>query len=164
MKNYAMPTTEVRENEWIRAAGAQPTSSALHLITPNDLEELRNALMRGTLPADLEIKLRGLAQGSLLHRSVEQNCRLFTSLLLAAEQSSFNEASLADLDRLLRVLAYVRKENDAIPDFKPNGFVDDQQEVRAASSGLSLLLRHFKDWRLRIQVPDLWTSHLRSSA
>src|SRR6266404_1675654 len=164
MKNYAMTSVEVREDQWNIPWVGNQTSSALHLVTPTEMEELRNALMKTKLPSDLEIKLRSLAQGSLLHRSVEQNCRLFTSLLLAAEQSSFNEASLADLDRLLRVLAYVRKENDAIPDFKPNGFVDDQQEVRAASSGLSLLLRHFKDWRLRIQVPDLWTSHLRSSA
>jgi len=158
MKNYAITSGQVREDEWIRSAGAQMTPSALHLVTPGDLEELRNALMRGALPTDLEIKLRGLAQGPLLHQSVEQNCRLFTSLLLAAEHSSFNEASRADLDRLVRVLAYVRKENDAISDFKPNGFVDDQQEVRAAASELGLLLRHFKDWRLRTQVPDLWTS------
>ena len=158
MKNYAITSGQVREDEWIRSAGVQTRPSALYLITPGDLEDLRSALMRGALPTDLEIKLRGLAQGSLLHQSVEQNCRLFTSLLLAAEHSSFNEASRADLDRLLRVLAYVRKENDAISDFKPNGFVDDQQEVRAAASELSVLLRRFKDWRLRTQVPDLWTS------
>ena len=156
MKNYAITSREV--DPWIRSAGVQTTPSALHLVTVDDLEELRSALMRGGLPTDLEIKLRGLAQGSLLHQSVEQNCRLFTSLLLAAEQSSFNEASRADLDRLRRVLAYVRKENDAIADFKPNGFVDDQQEVRAATTELSVLLRHFKDWRLRTQVPDLWSS------
>jgi len=158
MKNYAITSGQVREDEGIRSAGVQTTPSALHLVTPSDLEELRNALMRGALPADLEIKLRRLAQGSLLHQSVEQNCRLFTSLLVAGEHSSFNEGSRTDLDRLLRVLAYVRKENDAIDDFKPNGFVDDQQEVRAAASDLSLLLRHFKEWRLRTQVPDLWTS------
>ena len=164
MKNYAMTSVEVREDRWNIPWVGNQTSSDLHLVTPTEMEELRNALMKGKLPADLEIKLRALAQGSLLHQSVEQNCRLFTSLLLAAEQSSFNEASRADLDRLLRVLAYVRKENDAISDFKPNGFVDDQQEVRAATNELGLLLRHFKDWRLRIQVPDLWTSHLRASA
>ena len=158
-----MTSVEVREDRWNIPWVGNQTSSALHLVTPTEMEELRNALMKGKLPADLEIKLRVLAQGSLLHQSVQQNCRLFTSLLLAAEQSSFNEASRADLDRLLRVLAYVRKENDAISDFKPNGFVDDQQEVRAATNELRLLLRHFKDWRLRIQVPDLWTSHLRAS-
>jgi len=89
MKNYAITSGEV--DQWIRSAGALTTPSALHLVTVGDLEELRNALMRGALPTDLEIKLRGLAQGSLLHQSVEQNCRLFTSLLLAAEHSSFNE-------------------------------------------------------------------------
>ena len=158
-----MTSVEVREDQWNIPWVGNQTSSALHLVTPTEMEELRNALMKTKLPSDLEIKLRGLAQGSLLHQSVQQNCRLFTSLLLAAEQSSFNEASRADLDRLLRVLAYVRKENDAISDFKPNGFVDDQQEVRAATNELRLLLRHFKDWYLRTQVPNLWTSHLRAS-
>jgi hypothetical protein len=132
-------------------------SAALQLVTAAELEELRHAIIMGRLPTDLEMKLKGLEQGSLLHRSVEQNCRLFISLLLAAEQSSFSEASRAELDRLLRVVAYVRKEYDTIADFKPNGFVDDQQEVRAATTDLNPLLQHFKAWRLRMQVPDMWT-------
>ena len=130
---------------------------ALHMVTPIELEEMRDALAKGRLPSDLETKLRRLAQGTLLHCAVEQNCRLFASLLLAAEHSSFNDASRVELEWLLRVLAYVRKEDDAIADFKPDGFVDDQQQVRAAATDMAELLQRFKTWRLRTQVPDLWS-------
>jgi len=87
---------------------------------------------------------------------VEQNCRVFISLLIASFRGSFNEASRQQLDLLVQVLAYVRKENDSIADCKPNGFVDDQLIVRAAANDLNELLQRFKAWRLRIQVPELW--------
>jgi hypothetical protein len=50
----------------------------------------------------------------------------------------------------------VRKDDDAIADYKPGGFVDDQQEVRAATQQLGPLLTSFKAWRLRHQVPRMW--------
>ena len=99
MKNYATQLPVTYEDEWIRSSGARTESPALQLVTASELEELRYAIIMGKLPTDLDIKLKGLEQGSLLHRSVEQNCRLFISLLLAAEQSSFTGASRADLDR-----------------------------------------------------------------
>ena len=133
-------------------------SGGLHLITAHDVQDLRNALAQGRLPADLEAKLARLAAGSLSDRYVEQNSRLFYALLLAALQSSFIEAAPSDRERFLRVLAYVRKDDDAIPDYRPGGFSDDLQEVRAATSELSLLLHAFKVWRLRHQVPAMWWS------
>jgi len=114
------------------------------------------AVTRGRLPADFEEKLQRLAKGDLLHCSVEQHCRVFIELLKAACGDHFRDASPADRERLLRVLAYVRKDEDAIPDYKPNGFYDDLQEVRAAERDLSLLLHAFKAWRLRHQVPGMW--------
>jgi hypothetical protein len=54
------------------------------------------------------------------------------------------------------VLAYVRKDDDAIADYKQNGFVDDQREVQAAAADLASLLNHFKSWHLCHQVPGLW--------
>jgi hypothetical protein len=59
---------------------------------------------------------------------------------------------------LLRVLAYVRKDDDAIPDNRPDGFVDDQQEIRAMLNEMGGLLQSFKMWRLRHQVPEMWNS------
>ncbi len=130
--------------------------SALHLVTAHELEELRAALARGELPRDFEAKLNRLAEGDLTHRFLARNCRLFSALLHAAQQGLFKQASRADCERLLRVLAYVRKDEDAIPDYQAGGFVDDQQEVRTATTELQPLLDAFKAWRLRHQVPAMW--------
>jgi len=127
----------------------------LYLLTVHDVAALRAALARGRLPADLLEKLRKLAGGDLSHRFIEQNCRLFAALLLATEAGDFR-VSPAERERLERVLAYVRKDDDAIPDYTPEGFTDDQQEVRAAMVELGGLLKAFKAWRLRYQVPGLW--------
>ena len=133
-----------------------PSPGALQRVTPDELEELQHALSKGMLPADFEVKLTRLAGDSILHQFVEQNCRLFAVLLLAAHHSSFAYASPPAQERLLRVLAYVRKEEDEIADYKPNGFDDDLREVRAATKDLSGLLQIFKTWRLRHQVPGMW--------
>jgi hypothetical protein len=128
----------------------------LYVVTTHDLQGLRSALARGRAPADLEAKLARLARGTLGECYVEHNSRLFLALLLAAQANAFTKATPAERERLLRVLAYVRKDDDAIPDYRPDGFVDDQQEVRAATTELHSLLLDFKLWRLRHQVPDLW--------
>jgi len=130
--------------------------SFLYLVTAQDLEQMRNAIARGTQPTDFEVKLRRLAGGNLLHRSVEQNCRLFIMLLMAASDGAFRDADEAERERLLRVLAYVRKEDDATPDYKPGGFDDDQGEVRSVATELNALIQAYKAWRLRHQVPSMW--------
>jgi hypothetical protein len=137
-----------------RLALLQP--SFLYLVSDHELRALRVALAQGALPTDFEAKLIRLAEGDLTQRFVEQNCRLFIALLLAVWEGSFKYACHADCERLLRVLAYVRKEDDAIPDYKPGGFADDQQEVRATTQELHDLLASFKAWRLRHQVPRMW--------
>ena len=128
----------------------------LQWISPHELEELRDALARGGLPPDLLGKLKRMTDGDLIHHFIEQNCRLFAALLLAKEDGRFREGSPAECERLLRVLAYVRKDDDAIPDYKPEGFTDDQREVRAAAVALDGFIQGFKAWRLRHQVPIMW--------
>jgi hypothetical protein len=128
-------------------------------ITVHDLEALREALVRGSLPYDFLVKLRGLAEGELSHRFIEQNCRLFAALLLAAEEGVFRGVTTTERERLLRVLAYVRKDEDATPDRLAGGFADDQREILAATVELGDLLRTFKAWRLRYQVPVMWADH-----
>src|SRR6266513_951897 len=142
---------EIRTNVLVtnRVAAAvgftiQPTAarmSFLYLVTDEDLQQMRNAIARGTMPPDFDAKLRKLAGGSLLHRSVEQNCRLFIALLMAAHADAFEEADESARERLLRVLASVRKDDDALPDYKPEGFADDQREVRAVAMELGALLQ-----------------------
>src|SRR6059036_1271562 len=122
-------------------------------ITPHELESLRGALARGALPPDFLGKLKSMMDGDLSHHFIEQNCRLFAALLLAKEEGSFREGSPVECERLLRVLAYVRKDDDAIPDYKPEGLTDDQREIRATTVALDGLIKRFKAWRLRHQVP-----------
>jgi len=128
----------------------------LHLVTRQELEELQRALARGQVPTDFEAKLNGLAEGGLADGQIEQNCRSFIALLQAVYDGSFRDVRKIDCDRILRVLAYVRKDDDEIADYKPKGFVDDYQEVQAIKMDLGNLLQNFKAWRLRHQVPVMW--------
>jgi hypothetical protein len=120
---------------------------------------LRDALARGKLPPDLLGKLKRLKDGDLGHHFIEQNCRLFAALLAAMEDGRFREGDPAERERLLRVLVYVRKDEDAIPDYKPEGLTDDLMEMRAATDELAALIQSFKAWRLRHEVPVLWPDH-----
>jgi hypothetical protein len=158
MKSWRSSILEDCATRQGRLGGRMPVAGSgfLNLITPHDLQELRGALAQGILPVDFEAKLTRLARGSLSDRYVEQSSRLIYALLQAAHEGSFGKATPSDRERLVRVLAYVRKEDDAIPDYLPSGLTDDQQEMRAATTELSPLLREFKVWRLRHQVPNMW--------
>jgi hypothetical protein len=158
MKSWRSSVLEDRAYDLVRSMAPMPMapSGLLYLVTTHDVQGLRGALSRGRAPADLEAKLARLARGSLGECYIEHNSRLFLALLLAAQANAFTKATPAERERLLRVLAYVRKDDDAIPDYRADGFIDDQQEVRAAAMELHPLLLDFKIWRLRNQVPDLW--------
>ncbi len=136
--------------------GAFVRPTALGLVSASELQDLEVALARGRLPLDFERKLCRMASGNLTERYVEQNSRLIFSLLVANRQGLFNELGAGERDRLVRLLAYVRKEEDAIPDYQVNGFKDDAQEIRTLEGESQALLKAFKTWRLRHQVPALW--------
>ena len=141
----------------LSGAGLAPIRAGqLHLVTAPDLQDLRTALAHGKLPPHFQAKLDRLANGNLSERYVAQNSHLFFALLLAALDCAFLGATRAHRERLARVLTYVNKEDDAIPDYLPGGFIDDQQEVKAAAMEMASLLHAFKLWRLRHQVPVLW--------
>jgi hypothetical protein len=158
MKSWGSSILEDSATNQVRLGAQMPVtqSGLLHLVTAHDVQGVRSALAKGRLPPDFETKLAKLGGGSLSDRYVEQNSRLFFALLLAAFETSFTQATPADRERLLRVLAYVRKDDDAIPDYQAGGFIDDQQQVRAAAMELRSLLQAFKVWRLRHQVPGMW--------
>lgn len=136
--------------------GVQQRSSFLHLVTDAEARALEEELARGHIPFDFEAKLHRLEQGGLLHQSVARHCRCFIALLQAVNSSSFTEGEPETYERLLRVLAYVRKDDDSIPDYKPGGFADDHEEIRKVNVEFHSLLQSFKAWRLRHQVPALW--------
>ena len=145
---------------WGPARTPRSRPGHLHLVSAQEVEGLGEQLARGHVPADLEAKLSRLAAGDLGQRYIEQNCRTMIALVEAARSGSFREAGVAECERFLRVLAYVRKDDDAIPDYRADGFVDDQQEVRYAAAEMGALLRSFKAWRLRHQVPAMWAPYL----
>jgi hypothetical protein len=144
----------VPETLWGSTPMARP--GFLQLVTESELAGLQQALAHGGPPLDFTAKLDRIKGENLTCRFVEQQCRLFMLLLLAAQDGAFREPGAAERDRLLRVLAYVRKDDDYTPDYRPDGYADDQQEVRSAASDLAPLLHSFKSWRLRNQVPGLW--------
>jgi len=126
-----------------------------HYTDDEDLRLIRSGLDRPHLLAEFERKLQRLHNGSLLEHALEQHCRLFLSLLRSARLGLFPLLE-ADQERILRLLAYVQKEYDAIPDHQPQGFTDDFQEARAEAERLGSLLDRYKHWRLRHHVPSLW--------
>jgi hypothetical protein len=126
------------------------------LVTPFEAQSLKEAMCQGGLPADLERKLSLLEGRSLMHQFIAQNCRLLAMLLVAAYAGMFKGASAKDCDEILRTLSYVRKDEDAIPDYTTDGFTDDLLEVRGTITRLQPLLIQFKSWRLCHQVPPMW--------
>src|SRR3954451_22797912 len=134
--------------------GSCPDS--LHWITAQEKESLRVALAEGRVPADFATKLSRLTGDGAIHQFVEQNSRVIIALLMAAYTGAFRGAAPKSLDRLLTVLAYVRKDQDAKPDDQPGGFADDQQELRTVTNEFAPLFESFKSWRLRYQVPGMW--------
>lgn len=128
----------------------------LDLLTSQEVECLRALLQQQQIPLDLKEKLAGLEEGDLGDRFVAQNCQTMLALLLATYEGSFLEPSLLEQRLMLSVLAYVRKDNDSIPDWRIDGFTDDMHEIRVALVQLGPLLNRFKTWRLRNQVPSMW--------
>jgi hypothetical protein len=133
-----------------------PHSGELHRITEQEWRALELSLDGGHVPADLAAKLARLNRDHLGHRHLERHCRLFLELLEASRERMFPGLSASQRQRLLLALAYVRKDEDAIPDYRPDGFTDDQSEVRAIAQELQPLLQAFKQWRLEHVVPRLW--------
>jgi hypothetical protein len=132
-------------------------TSALWLVNPYELADLRAALARGQVPFDLRDKLAKLQRAGLIHHFIEQNSQLLLALLLTVDDGSFHDVTPEESERLLRVLAYVRKDDDLVPDYQTGGYADDHLEVRLALRELAPVIEAFKLWRLRHQVPALWS-------
>lgn len=145
---------------WVWQQNRFAPASALSMVSVHELQSLREALDRGLMPLDFQAKLAHLSGNDVTRHIIGQHCRLFVALLLGAQTGMFHPIPAAARERLLRVLAYVRKEDDAIPDYKTNGFADDLKEVRQASLELAPLLQEFKRWRLQHQVPGMWLGPL----
>jgi hypothetical protein len=133
---------------------SRPT--ALHLVGEPEVQTLRTALTFGVVPCDLQQKLAALHDEDLVEHGLRQKTLLFLALLAAVRDGEFRDVPPAQQQRLLRVVAYVRKDDDAIADTAQGGYTDDLAEARAAFCELADLLDRFTHWRLQHQVPALW--------
>ena len=159
-----MQTSDYRPYRLTRCGAAWPTSAvlaptrpaALRLVTLPEMDALRQALRHGKMPLDLAAKLARLRGEDLRERYLQQNSALFIGLWTAAETGAFVRAQPEEREQLLRMLAYVRKDDDAIPDTWPGGFHDDHDLMRWVCGELRSVLESYKTWHLTHRVPLLW--------
>jgi hypothetical protein len=129
---------------------------AFGLITPYEVSSLREVLREGRVPWDLLHKLHRLRSDDYKEHYLQRQSWVLLSLLLAAGEQGFKDISLWDRERLIRMMAYVRKDEDAIPDSMPHGYDDDHDLMRMTCAQLGPVLEAFKAWHLLRQVPKLW--------
>jgi hypothetical protein len=132
------------------------TFSALEMVTRTEMKALSDALQREHVPADLRAKLDRLSANDPREHYLKQQSLLLASLLMSPAARSFCALHQRDCERLLRMLAYVRKDDDAIPDVWPDGMVDDHDLMRFTCTELREALNSFKGWHLSRRVPLLW--------
>jgi hypothetical protein len=151
------PTRSAPLGRRIGASGADALT-LLNLVHAQEADALRDSLISGRVPPDFEHKLTRLAQGDLGGHFVAQHSRLLIALLQASWTAQFRQLTDALRARLLRALAYVRKDDDAIPDYQVGGYTDDAQVLRAIAAETAPLIQAYKLWRLRSHVPAVWAS------
>ena len=132
------------------------TVEALNLVTHMEMEVLRSSLHQGQVPADLKAKLDRLRLDDPRELYLKQQALVLEWLLTSAAAQGFCRLGQREKERLVRMLAYVRKDDDAIPDTWPGGMVDDHDLMRVTCREFQEVLNKFKAWRLTHQVPALW--------
>lgn len=136
--------------------GTGVTVQALNLVTQAEMDALGDSLGRGHMPADLVAKLGRLSVDDPRELYLKQQSLILGWLLTSPVAQAFCRVGPRESERLLRMLAYVRKDEDAIPDTWPGGMVDDHDLMRMACSEFRKVLDTFKAWHLSHRVPALW--------
>jgi hypothetical protein len=126
------------------------------MVTGAELETLCDALHHEQIPPDLRAKLDRLRVDDPREYYLKQQSLLLASLLMSPAARGFCSLHPRDCERLLRMLAYVRKDDDAIPDTWPDGMTDDHDLMRLTCTELHEALNTFKSWHLLHRVPLLW--------
>jgi len=132
------------------------------MVTEAEMKALCDALHQDHVPADLRAKLNRLRTDDPREFYLKQQSLLLSSLLTSPAAREFCRLRPRDCERLLRMLAYVRKDDDAIPDTWPGGMVDDHDLMRMTCTELREMLDKFKAWHLSRRVPLLWDARAAS--
>ena len=137
--------------------GTGVTDRALEMVTKAEMEALGDALQQNRVPQDLRAKLDWLRADDPKEFYLKQQSLLLASLLMSPAAREFCVLRPDDCERFLRMLAYVRKNDDAIPDLWPDGMADDHDLMRVTCRELREAIAAFKAWHLSRRVPLLWT-------
>jgi hypothetical protein len=121
-------------------------------------------LHQDQVPADLRAKLERLRTDNPKEYYLKQQSLLLASLLMSPAAREFCLLRPNVCERLLRMLAHVRKDDDAIPDTWPGGMADDHDLMRLICTELREALDRFKAWHLSRRVPLLWSAREASVA
>ena len=138
--------------------GTGVTARALEMVTAEEMEALCDALHQDHLPPDLRAKMDRLRTNDPKEFYLKQQSLLLASLLMSSAALGFCSLRPQVCRRLLRMLAYVRKDDDAIPDTWPGGMADDHDLMRLTCTELREALETFKAWHLSQRVPLLWNA------
>jgi len=128
------------------------------MVTDAELKALGDALHQNQVPADLRAKLNRLRADDPRESFLKQQSLLLVSLLQSPAARSFCHLHPSVCEQLLRMVAYVRKDDDAIPDTWPGGMADDHDLMRMTCTELREELAAFKAWYLSRRVPYLWST------
>ena len=139
--------------------GTGVTVTALEMVTEAEMQALCDALHQDRVPPDLRAKLDRLRADDPRESYLKQQGWLLASLLMSPAAQGFCRVHTRVCERLLRMLAYVRKDEDAIPDTWPGGMMDDHDLMRLTCTELRKVLDTFKAWHLSRRVPLLWHAH-----
>lgn len=142
--------------------GTGVTVRALEMVTEAEIEALCDALHQDQIPADLRAKLDRLRTDDPKEFYLRQQSLLLALLLMSSAALGFCSLRPQVCRRLLRMLAYVRKDADAIPDTWPGGMADDHDLMRLTCTELREALDTFKAWHLAQRVPLLWNAQTAS--
>jgi uncharacterized membrane protein YkvA (DUF1232 family) len=105
-------------------------------VTLREIELTRPTHENGWLRPQIEAKLERLHPECPDHRELRRLAALSLDLLTAVHEKRFNPGpTWGELEPwLLRALAYLVREGDAIPDHLPGGFDDDMREFQALAN------------------------------
>jgi hypothetical protein len=105
----------------------------------------------GWLRPQIEAKLSRLHPECPDHRELRRLVNLSIDLLEAVDEDRFDPGPdwPAVEARLLRALAYLLSEDDAIPDHLPDGFDDDMREFQSLANHAGALLAAFESRQLK---------------
>lgn len=132
------------------------------MVTQAEMETLCDSLHQDHVPADLQAKLDRLRTNDPKELYLKQQSLLLASLLMSPAAQGFCTLRPGVCERLLRMLAYVRKDDDAIPDTWPGGMADDHDLMRLICTELRDALETFKAWHLSRRVPLMWNTQTTS--